>query len=85
MSNRSFNHYFPGEYQNSYSHNPNISLNGQGTSHLEQVRDAVNDVNLITTVIADQAIIQVVISSVENFDGNQNTFETWITSVENAA
>ena len=45
----------------------------------------MNDVNMLTTIMADQAIIQAAISLVETFDGNKNKFEAWITSVENAA
>ena len=41
----------------------------------------VNDVNLLMTVMVDQAII----SSVEKFDDNKNRFGAWITSVQNAA
>ena len=84
-SNNSFNNIFPGEYQNNYSHNPNISFIGQGTSHLEQVRYTINNVNLLMKLMADQAIIQAEISSVGTFDGNKNKFEAWITSDENKA
>ena len=75
-SNSSFNNHFPTEYLNNYSHNPNISLNGQGTLHFEEVRYVVNDVNLLMIVMVDQAIVQAAISLTE-------TFEAWITSVEN--
>ena len=34
--------------------------------------------------MADQAIIQVAISSVETTDGDRNKFEAWITLVKNA-
>ena len=54
--NSSFNNNFPGKYQNNYSHNSNISLNGQGTSHLEQVRYVVNDVNLLMAVITTKLL-----------------------------
>ena len=77
--NSSYNNNFYGEYQNNYSHNPNISLNGKRISHLEQARYVVNDVNLLTTVMAEQAIIQAVISLVENFNSDKNKFEAWIT------
>ena len=64
-----FRHNVPGDNQNNYSSNPNISSNDQGTSHLEEARYAVNDVNLLMTVMADQAIIQTPISLVQTFDG----------------
>ena len=35
--------------------------------------------------MAEQVIIQTVISSVEIFDGPKSKFESWTTSVENAA
>ena len=84
-SNSSFNSNFPGEYHNNYSHGPNITLNGQRASHLEQMRHTVNDVTLLMTVVVDQAIIQTALSSVETFDGNKSKFEAWIISVENTA
>ena len=83
--NSSFNNHFPGEYQNNYLHNCNISLNGQETGHLEQARYMINNVNLLIIVMADQAIIQAALSSVKTFDGDIYKFEAWITSVENAA
>ena len=49
------------------------------------MRYALNDVNMLTTVMAEQAIIQAAISFVETIDGDENNFEIWITSVENAA
>ena len=57
----------------------------QGTSHLKQARYTVNDVNLLTAVMANQAIIPAAISLVETFDGDKNKFEALIASVENAA
>ena len=84
-SNSSLNNNFYGEYQNNYSHDPNISLNGQRTSHLKQRGYMVNDVNLLTTIMGNHIIIQAAISLVETFDGDKKKFETWIRSVENAA
>ena len=85
QSNSSFNSNFPGGYNNNYTHNLNITLNGPGASHLEQVIYDVKDVNLLTTVMTDQAIIKTTICSVETYESYKNKFETWITSVENAA
>ena len=45
----------------------------------------VNNVNILTRVMANQAIIQAVISSVETFDGDKNKFEARIISGEDAA
>ena len=83
--NNSFNSIFPGEYHNNYSHNPNMTWNSPGASHLQQVRYVVNNVNMLMIVMSDQDIIQVAISSVETFDGNKTKFEAWITSAENTA
>ena len=69
--NSFFNYNLHGEFQNNYIHNPYIALNSQKTPHLEQVRSVVNDVNLLLTIMADQAIIQAAISLVETFDGNK--------------
>ena len=76
-SNSSFNHNFPGKYHNN-THNPNITLNDPEACYLEQVRCTINYVNWVMTVMADQAIIQAAISSVETFEGNKNKFEAWI-------
>ena len=85
MVQQLFNNTFHSEYQNNYSHNPNVALKGQGTTHLEQVTYMMNDVNMLTVVMTDQALIQASVSLVETFDGNKNKYQAWITSVENAA
>ena len=85
QSKSSFNNDFPGEDHNNYSHNPNISLCGQGISYLEKVTYAVNNLNLIMKVMVDQAIIKAAMSSIENVDSSKNKFEAWITLVKNTA
>ena len=45
----------------------------------------ISEATLLTSVMVEKPIIQVVISSVETFDGTKSKFESWIASVENAA
>ena len=74
--NCSLNSKLPGKYHSNYSHKPNITWNGPGASHLEQVRYMVNNANLLTTVMVDQTIIQAAISSVETFDRNKKKLKS---------
>ena len=85
QSNSSLYSNFPSEYHYNHLHHANITLNDPGGSQTEQARYMANNVNLLMSVIVDQAIIQQAISSVETFDVNRNKCEAWITSVENAA
>ena len=76
---------FPHEYHNIHLHNLNIALNHQGATPVEQMRYVVNEASLLVSVIVDQPIIQVAISSTETCGGNRNKFEAWIALVENVA
>ena len=62
-----------------------MCLNDQEIASIEQLKPVISEAILLASVMVEQPIIQAVISSIEAFDGTKSKFESWITSVENAA
>ena len=61
----------PCDNYHQYVHYPSITLTHQETAHIDQLRLTVNEASLLTSVMVEQPFIQVVISSVETFDGTE--------------
>ena len=59
-------------YIGPYGPNPNITLNCPEATPVEQVRYMVNKASLLPSVMVDQPIIQVTLSSSETFNGNKS-------------
>ena len=65
-------------------HIANVHLHKQETASIEQLKPVISETSLLASMMVEQPIIQTVISSVETFNDTKK-FESWITSVENAA
>ena len=73
---------FSHEYYNNVFHNSNITASNLDTS--THARGTIYNGMLLSSIMIEQTIIQVALSSIETFDGTKSKFEAWTESIENA-